>query len=344
MSAQESTRHSPQRVGVVAESAKGETRVAATPSTVRGLLSLGYEVVVESNAGSASGFSDEAYTEAGAAIGDPWAGDIVLKVNAPTIAEVARLNEGATVAGLIAPAQHPELLQELASRRVTALALDGVPRITRAQSMDVLSSMANIAGYRAVVEAAHEFGRFFTGQVTAAGKVPPAKVLVAGRRRGWAGGDRRRRQPGRDRACDRPAAGGRRPGQVAGRRVPAGRYGRGGGPAPPATPRRWARTTTARPPRAVRAIRPGRRHHHHHRADPRAPGAAADHAEDDGRVDEAGQRDRGHGRRATAATSTAPSRAERSSPTTASRSSATPTSPAGCPRRPPSCTARTWST
>jgi H+-translocating NAD(P) transhydrogenase subunit alpha len=180
MSAEEPAHHPPQRIGVVAESAPGETRVAATPATVRQLLGLGYEVVVESDAGTASGFVDEAYLDAGAGIGEAWDADVVLKVNAPSDTEIARLREGATVAGLLAPAQKPELLQALAAARVTALALDAVPRISRAQSMDVLSSMANIAGYRAVIEAAHVFGRFFTGQVTAAGKVPPAKVLVAG--------------------------------------------------------------------------------------------------------------------------------------------------------------------
>ncbi|WP_042390930.1 Re/Si-specific NAD(P)(+) transhydrogenase subunit alpha [Streptacidiphilus melanogenes] len=183
MSAQEPAHHPPQRIGVVAESASGETRVAATPATVRQLLGLGYEVVVESGAGSASGFTDEAYLDAGAGIagsGEAWEADVVLKVNAPTDPEIARLRQGATIAGLLAPAQKPELLEALAAAGVTALSLDAVPRISRAQSMDVLSSMANIAGYRAVVEAAHVFGRFFTGQVTAAGKVPPAKVLVAG--------------------------------------------------------------------------------------------------------------------------------------------------------------------
>ncbi|MFC7937865.1 Re/Si-specific NAD(P)(+) transhydrogenase subunit alpha [Streptomyces sp. NPDC057387] len=170
----------PQRVGVVAESLPGETRVAATPSTVRLLLGLGYEVVVESGAGAASGFGDEAYSEAGASIGEAWTADVVLKVNAPTDEEISALRAGTTLAALIAPAQRPELLEALAARGVTVLALDAVPRISRAQSMDVLSSMANIAGYRAVIEAAHVFGRFFTGQVTAAGKVPPAKVLVAG--------------------------------------------------------------------------------------------------------------------------------------------------------------------
>ncbi|MCL6672317.1 Re/Si-specific NAD(P)(+) transhydrogenase subunit alpha [Streptomyces panaciradicis] len=180
MSAQERSHHPPRRVGVVAESVSGETRVAATPATVRLLLGLGYEVVVESGAGEASGFDDQAYADAGAGIGEAWDADVVLKVNAPSDAETHRLRRGATVVALLSPAQRPELLQALAEAGVTALALDAVPRISRAQSMDVLSSMANIAGYRAVIEAAHVFGRFFTGQVTAAGKVPPAKVLVAG--------------------------------------------------------------------------------------------------------------------------------------------------------------------
>jgi NAD(P) transhydrogenase subunit alpha len=171
------------RIGVVAESRAGETRVAATPATVARLLKLGYEVSVESGAGARAAFSDEAFTEAGASVvgGDEaWSADVVLKVNAPTTAEIDRLNDRATLVSLIAPATSPELLEALSARPLTVLAMDAVPRISRAQSMDVLSSMANIAGYRAVVEAAHEFGRFFTGQVTAAGKVPPAKVLVAG--------------------------------------------------------------------------------------------------------------------------------------------------------------------
>ncbi|WP_217168949.1 Re/Si-specific NAD(P)(+) transhydrogenase subunit alpha [Streptomyces sp. AC512_CC834] len=180
MTGHQPAHHPPQRVGVVAESTPSETRVAATPSTVRLLLDLGYEVVVESGAGGASGFDDQAYTEAGARIGEAWAADVVLKVNAPSAEEIASLPAASTLVALIAPAQRPEMLAALAARDVTVLALDAVPRISRAQSMDVLSSMANIAGYRAVIEAAHVFGRFFTGQVTAAGKVPPAKVLVAG--------------------------------------------------------------------------------------------------------------------------------------------------------------------
>lgn len=170
------------RIGVVTEQGS-ETRVAATPATVRQLIGLGYEVVVESGAGAESSFPDAAYVDAGASVvshSEAFASGIVLKVNPPTDDEIAQLQPGTTLIGLLSPALRPELLAALSARGVTALALDAVPRISRAQSMDVLSSMANIAGYRAVIEAAHEFGRFFTGQVTAAGKVPPAKVLVAG--------------------------------------------------------------------------------------------------------------------------------------------------------------------
>ncbi|MCV7225748.1 Re/Si-specific NAD(P)(+) transhydrogenase subunit alpha [Mycolicibacterium komossense] len=170
-------------IGIPRESLPGETRVAATPQTVGQLLKLGYEVLVESGAGSAASFSDAAFTEAGAAVAPAdqvWSADIVLKVNAPSDVEIAAVADGATVVGLISPALKPELVEKLAARPITVLAMDAVPRISRAQSLDVLSSMANIAGYRAVVEAAHAFGRFFTGQVTAAGKVPPAKVLVVG--------------------------------------------------------------------------------------------------------------------------------------------------------------------
>ncbi|MEZ0339118.1 Re/Si-specific NAD(P)(+) transhydrogenase subunit alpha [Mycobacterium sp. pV006] len=170
-------------IGIPRESLPGETRVAATPQTVGQLIKLGYRVLVESGAGKAASFSDAAYAEAGAEVGstyDVLASDVVLKVNAPSRGEIAGLRDGATLISLISPALQPELLEQLATRPITVLAMDAVPRISRAQSMDVLSSMANIAGYRAVVEAAHRFGRFFTGQVTAAGKVPPAKVLVVG--------------------------------------------------------------------------------------------------------------------------------------------------------------------
>ena len=170
------------RIGIVAEQA-GENRVAASPTTVGKIRALGYDVVVERGAGARSSFPDDAYTAAGAEIvtrDAAWAAEIVLAVNAPSNDDIALLQPGTTVVGLLSPALRPELLTALAERGVTALAMDAVLRISRAQSMDVLSSMANISGYRAVVEAANEFGRFFTGQVTAAGKVPPAKVLVAG--------------------------------------------------------------------------------------------------------------------------------------------------------------------
>ncbi|CAN5285513.1 MAG: Re/Si-specific NAD(P)(+) transhydrogenase subunit alpha [Nocardioides sp.] len=167
-------------IGVPGESQSGETRVAATPTTVKQLVGLGYDVVIEPGAGLKSTFTDAAYLEAGAGIGDPWAVDVVFKINAPSPDEIERLRDGATLVSLLAPALNPDLVASLAARPITALAMDAVPRISRAQSLDVLSSMANIAGYRAVVEAAHQFGRFFTGQVTAAGKVPPATVLVAG--------------------------------------------------------------------------------------------------------------------------------------------------------------------
>lgn len=177
------TADAPSVIGVVAESNPAESRVAATPETVAKLIGLGYRVVVERGAGTRAEFADAAYAEAGAELVDgdsAWSSDVVMKVAVPTEFEVARVRSGATLVSLLAPAQNEHLLTVLAERGVTALAMDAVPRISRAQSMDVLSSMANIAGYRAVIEAAHHFGRFFTGQVTAAGKVPPAKVLVAG--------------------------------------------------------------------------------------------------------------------------------------------------------------------
>lgn len=170
-------------IGVPRETKHGERRVAATPATVTQLLKLGYEVLVESGAGDPSSFTDDAYREAGARIGtdaEAWGAPIVFHVNAPDATQIALLQPGSVLVSMMAPAQSPELLQALADRGVTALAMEAVPRISRAQSLDVLSSMANIAGYRAVIEAANAFGRFFTGQVTAAGKVPPAKVLVAG--------------------------------------------------------------------------------------------------------------------------------------------------------------------
>ncbi|HYC46726.1 MAG TPA: Re/Si-specific NAD(P)(+) transhydrogenase subunit alpha [Burkholderiales bacterium] len=175
----------PQVIAVPKEVAVGEKRVATVPEVVERLMKLGFEVVVESGAGDAANFSDETYRAAGAEIARDaaaaWtAGDIVFKVRAPTPDEVALMREGQTLVSFVWPAQNPELMQTLAAKKVTVLAMDSVPRISRAQKLDALSSMANIAGYRAVIEAAHHFGRFFTGQITAAGKVPPAKVFVIG--------------------------------------------------------------------------------------------------------------------------------------------------------------------
>ncbi|RWR03660.1 NAD(P) transhydrogenase subunit alpha [[Pantoea] beijingensis] len=170
-------------IGVPKERLSNEARVAATPKTVEQLLKLGFTVAIESGAGKLASFDDAAFTEAGATIAgstDVWQADIILKVNAPTEDEIALIREGSTLVSFIWPAQNPTLLEKLAERKVTVMSMDAVPRISRAQSLDALSSMANIAGYRAIVEAAHEFGRFFTGQITAAGKVPPAKVMVIG--------------------------------------------------------------------------------------------------------------------------------------------------------------------
>ncbi|MBV8043862.1 Re/Si-specific NAD(P)(+) transhydrogenase subunit alpha [Pluralibacter sp.] len=171
------------RIAVPKETLALETRVAATPKTVEQLRKLGFTVAIESGAGKLASFDDQAFIDAGAEIVEGnaiWQSDIILKVNAPTDDEIALLNPGTTLISFIWPAQNAELMAKLAERNINAMAMDSVPRISRAQSLDALSSMANIAGYRAIVEAAHEFGRFFTGQITAAGKVPPAKVMVIG--------------------------------------------------------------------------------------------------------------------------------------------------------------------
>jgi NAD(P) transhydrogenase subunit alpha len=173
------------KIGVPRESHPGERRVATTPEVASQLMKLGYSVVVQSGAGAEASFADDAYRGAGCEIVASSAevydqSDIVLKVRAPDNDELAMLRSGQTLISFIWPAQNPDLLATLTERGVTALAMDSVPRISRAQKMDALSSMANIGGYRAVVEAAQHFGRFFTGQITAAGKIPPAKVLVIG--------------------------------------------------------------------------------------------------------------------------------------------------------------------
>ena len=179
----------PQLIGVPRETAAGEKRVATVPEVVEKLIKLGFRVAVESGAGDAANFADDTYRAAGAEIipdtARLWAtADIVFKVRAPSMSEVAAMRDGGTssttLVSFIWPAQNPDLMQALAEKKATVLAMDSVPRISRAQKLDALSSTANIAGYRAVIEAAHAFGRFFTGQITAAGKVPPAKVFVIG--------------------------------------------------------------------------------------------------------------------------------------------------------------------
>ena len=179
------------RIAIPKESLKGETRVAATPSTVAQLQKLGFEVAVERGAGVAAGLTDAAFEEAGAVLvnaKEAWSAPLIYKVNAPSDKEINRLNEGQTLVSFLYPRQNEELVQKLNDKKINVLAMDMVPRISRAQALDALSSMANISGYRAVIEAANAFGRFFTGQITAAGKVPPAQVLIIGGR-GGLGGD-----------------------------------------------------------------------------------------------------------------------------------------------------------
>ena len=176
----------PQRIGVPREIFPGEKRVATVPEAVAKLVKLGFAVVVESGAGELAQLGDDDYREAGASIAataaELWSGsDIVFKVRAPSPDEVALMHAGQTLIGFLWPAQNPELMQLLAAKKVTALSIDALPRtLSRAQKMDALTSMAGVSGYRAVVEAANAFGRFFSGQITAAGKVPPAKVFIAG--------------------------------------------------------------------------------------------------------------------------------------------------------------------
>ncbi len=173
------------KIGIPKEIYKGETRVAATPEIVERMIKLGYEVSVEKNAGKAAGFSDSDYAQSGAmlvATDEIWNhSDIIAKVRAPeTKSELPKLSKNQTLISFIWPAQNKPMLKIAAANGANLLAMDSVPRISRAQKLDVLSSMANIAGYRAVIEASHDFGRFLGGQITAAGKIPPAKVLVIG--------------------------------------------------------------------------------------------------------------------------------------------------------------------
>ncbi len=172
------------KIGAPREITEGEARVAMTPASATELRKLGHDCLIESGAGEKAGFSDSLYAAAGVRVVDTatlWAdSDIVAKVRQPTDAEVALMREGQTLISFFWPGQNKDLLDAANAKGATVIAMDMVPRISRAQKMDALSSMANIAGYRAVIEAGNNFGRFFTGQVTAAGKVPPAKVLIVG--------------------------------------------------------------------------------------------------------------------------------------------------------------------
>ena len=179
------------KIGIPKEVHAGEKRVATTPDVAKQLIKLGFEVAIEGGAGSEAHYSDASYVEAGVTVvknaQEVWTdSDIILKVREPELnpdlqkEEIDLLHENQILITFLWPAQNPEMLKKLAEKKVTALAMDMIPRISRAQKLDALSSMANIAGYRAVVEAAQHFGRFFTGQITAAGKVPPAKVMVIG--------------------------------------------------------------------------------------------------------------------------------------------------------------------
>jgi len=171
------------KIGIPRESRPGERLVAASPATVAQLLKLGYDVVVETGAGAEASYPDDAFAEAGASVVDAkevWASDVVTAVNTPSDKQLKALHKGAVLVAMLGPGAHPDLVSTLGESGVTALALDAVPRISRAQALDVLSTLSNVAGYRGVVEAAEEYGGMFTGQVTAAGKTPPANVFVIG--------------------------------------------------------------------------------------------------------------------------------------------------------------------
>jgi NAD(P) transhydrogenase subunit alpha len=168
------------RIGVVRETTPGERRVALVPETVGRLAQSGNEVIVERGAGEASSFPDRMYTDTGATIGDPWSAELVLKVAKPSDDELARLREGAVLIAFLQPLTNHALVRELARRRVTALSMDAIPRITRAQPMDALSSQATVAGYKAVLLAAAALPKFFPMLTTAAGTIAPAKAFVIG--------------------------------------------------------------------------------------------------------------------------------------------------------------------
>ena len=168
------------KVGVARETTQGERRVALVPETVGKLIAAGFELVVESGAGAAASFPDAAYTDAGATLGDPWGADVVVKVRKPSADEVAKLRDGQLLIGFLDPLADREGVEALAGRGVVAFAMESIPRTTRAQSMDALSSQATVGGYKAGLLAAEHLPRFFPMLMTAAGTVPPAKVLVIG--------------------------------------------------------------------------------------------------------------------------------------------------------------------
>jgi proton-translocating NAD(P)+ transhydrogenase subunit alpha len=168
------------KLGVPKEAASGENRVAMVPEVIQRLGRSGVDVVIESGAGAGARIPDALYTEAGATIGDPWDADVVVKVQPPSDEEIGRLKQGSVFIGFLQPLTNPELAQALERQGVTAFAMESIPRISRAQSMDALSSQANVGGYKAVLIAADAFGRYFPMLMTAAGTVPPAKVLVLG--------------------------------------------------------------------------------------------------------------------------------------------------------------------
>lgn len=170
-------------IGIPKEQLCNEYRVAATPNTITEIIKLGFRVIVEYDAGKLAHFSDNMYAKSGAKLGDKfkiWQSDIIIKVNSPNEEEINLCKKGAILISFINPAENKLLMEKLSKSKMTVLSMDTVPRISKAQSLDALSSMANIAGYRAVIEAAYAFGRFFTGQITAAGKIPPAKVMIIG--------------------------------------------------------------------------------------------------------------------------------------------------------------------
>lgn len=168
------------RIGVPKESVEGERRVALVPETVKKLVAKGHEIVVESQAGQAALVPDELYTDAGATIGDPWGAEVVVKVAPPANGELSKLSSGQTLIGFLNPRGNPEGLQQVAAQGVTAFAMEAIPRISRAQSMDALSSQSNVAGYKSALLGAEHATRFYPMLMTAAGTIPPAKVLVLG--------------------------------------------------------------------------------------------------------------------------------------------------------------------